>query len=543
MLTRTAIDNIIPILRKDARRALRMRVPGFPKPYYCSFLLRDINWFNTWAAGGSTYRRRSDRTRNVFCDLRVGSYNYDQTTEGGLTDNDEDQESGSHLSAPIDDRAYQGLRLTLWRLSEAKFREALGDYSRKVAARISTVDPARQFPSFTKLRPISAVSYTRPERVDEDKWVRFCKHASRWTSELAILSASWVDFDVTQETRIFVSTENRIIVQHKQIFSLVATLRKLTAEGSQIDEEVVLNCATQRELPDFRAFKKLVMEKYDILQDLLKARNIHAFTGPVLLYPGPAGLLFHEAIGHRLEGSRLLASGEGQTFKGQEGQKILSLPLTIRDNPLMKKYNSTLCVGAYDFDEEGTPAQDAILVEDGVLKGFLSTRAAYLRKGFRPNGHARNGKHQRPISRMAVSIIEGKEPCSMERLKELLIREIKKQKKPFGLIIYETCGGETETSTYDFQAFSGEISYAKILYPDGREVCVRGIDFVGTPLQALSNIIAVGDELEVANGYCGAESGFIPVTTISPAILLSTLELQAKGEELVTPYLLPKPRL
>ena len=72
---------------------------------------------------------------------------------------------------------------------------------------------------------------------------------------------------------------------------------------------------------------------------------------------------------------------------------------------------------------------------------------------------------------------------------------------------------------------------------------MRGVNFIGTPLQALNNVIAVGDELVLNNGYCGAESGFIPITTISPAILLSNLELQAKTEELVTQFILGKPRL
>jgi predicted Zn-dependent protease len=123
-----------------------------------------------------------------------------------------------------------------------------------------------------------------------------------------------------------------------------------------------------------------------------------------------------------------------------------------------------------------------------------------------------------------------------------LIQEIKRQKKPFGLIVYETSGGETDTTNYDFQAFAGEISYATLVYPNGREVCVRGINFVGTPLQSLNNIVAVGDTKELDNGFCGAESGFIPISTIAPAVLVSNLELQGKDEELVTPHILQRPK-
>lgn len=542
MLQRPAIERIIPILKKGARRALRMRVKGFPKPYYCSFLLRDINWFNTWASAGSTYRRRDDRTRNVYCDLRVSGYRYDQTTHGGLTDNDEERESVAHVTAPIDDRVYDGLKFALWRLSESKFREALADYSQKEAARISTLDPNRKYFSFAKMRPSVSLTYNRSERIDEEKWARFCKVTSQWMSELPHVSASWVEFDVTQQTNIFVNTENSLIVQHKQLYMLCATLRKLTKEGSKIEQELVINCATNKELPDLRTFKKLVMQKYQRLLKLMRAKTIHSFSGPVLLYPGPAGLLFHEAIGHRLEGNRLLSVGEGQTFKGQIGKRILNIPLSMKDNPKLKVFNGKRCIGAYDFDDEGSPARSANLVEEGILKGFLTTRASISRRNFVSSGHARSKKYQRPISRMAVTIIEGQNVKTLPEMKALLIQEINEQKKPFGMIVYETSGGETDTTSYDFQAFAGDISLASLIYPDGKEVCVRGVDFVGTPLQALNNIIAVGKEKELDNSFCGAESGLIPVSTISPAILLSNLELQAKDEELVTQYILPRPK-
>ena len=543
MLPRSTIERLVPILKKDARRALRMRVAGFPRPYFCSFLLRDIEWFNTWSSSGSVYRRRADHTRNVYCDIRVGSYRYDQTTDGGLSDNDEERESVHHVTLPIDDRVYDGLRLALWRLTEAKFREALADYNHKESNRLSTFDPSGALRSFVTNKRVRSIRYESAENVDQERWVTFCRNASMWLSELPHVSSSWVEFDASQESRLLVNTEGSVVVQHQRVFSIAATLRKLSKDGSTLEQELVVNAATQAELPTMRDFKKLVLKKHQQLLKLIRAKKIHSFSGPVLLYPGPSGLLFHEAIGHRLEGSRLLSSGEGQTFKGQVGKRILNVDLTIRDNPLLRAYRGMRCIGSYRYDDEGTPARNTVLVQDGILKDFLNTRAAITRRGHIPNGHARSKKFQRPISRMGVTIVEGKKTKTLNELKKLLIAEIKKQNKPFGMIVYETSGGETDTTSYDFQAFSGEISYATLVYPNGKEVCVRGVNFVGTPLQALNNIIAVGKEQEIDNGYCGAESGFIPITTIAPGVLLSTLELQAKEEELVTQYILPRPKL
>jgi len=542
MLTRSTVAKLIPILRKDARRSLSMSVQGFPKPYYCSFLLKDVDWFNTWASSGSTCRSQTDRSRSVYCDLRVGSYDYDQVTEGGLRELDEDLESNSHTSVPIDDKDYDGLRITLWKLLESKFREALADYNQKEASRISTLDPNNGLRSFTRARRASYRHYSRLDDVDYDDWDRFCKRASLWISQLPRLSGSYVEFDVSQETRIFVSTEGTVTVQNAQVFCLSANLHRLTSEGSRLEQEVVVNCGSLSELPTLAEFKRMIAHKYEQLQRVSRAKKIHAFSGPVLLYPGPAGLLFHEAVGHRLEGSRLLAAGEGQTFKDQVGKQIFKLPITVRDNPLQKEYSGVKCIGSYAYDDEGAKAQDTVLIEDGVLKGFLSTRAAIIKGRHNSNGHARTKHNQRPISRMAVTIIEGKHGQPLDKLKAKLIHEIKRQKKPFGMIVYETNGGETDTTNYDFQAFSGDIAYATLVYPSGREVCVRGVNFVGTPLQSLSNIIAIGDTPEIDNGFCGAESGLLPITTISPAVVVSNLELQGKDEELVTPSILKRPQ-
>jgi TldD protein len=542
MLSRSTVQKLIPILRRDARRALKMSVPGFPKPYYCSFLLRDAHWFNTWASSGSMCRHLTDRTRNVYCDLRVGSYEYDQVSDGGIREGDDELESSNHCSVPIDDKDYDGLRINLWRLLESKFREALHEYNLKEASRISTPDPNNGLKSFSRTQKTSHKDYSRLTEIDQEKWIKFCKKASIWLSELPSLSGSWVEVETTQETRVFVSTEGSVIVQNSQVFSLTANLHRLTKEGSRLEQELVINCAKEGEIPSFATFKKLALEKYQQLMRVSRAKKIHAFSGPVLLYPGPAGLLFHEVVGHRLEGSRLLASGEGQTFRGQEGKQIFNLPITVRDNPTIKEFDGQQCIGSYSYDDEGVAAQDAILIENGVLKGFLTTRSAINKGRYRSNGHARTKQHQRPISRMAVTVVEAQNGQTMDRLRARLLQEIKRQKKPFGVIVYETNGGETDTTTYDFQAFAGEIAFATLLYPNGREVCVRGVNFVGTPLQALNNIVAVGDDPQLDNGFCGAESGMIPISTISPAVLLSNLELQGKDEELVTPHILQRPK-
>jgi predicted Zn-dependent protease len=197
-------------------------------------------------------------------------------------------------------------------------------------------------------------------------------------------------------------------------------------------------------------------------------------------------------------------------------------------------------VGHYRYDDEGSPAQDARLIEAGRLVGYLTGRTGVLKR-HTSNGHARCRLHQRPISRMGVLIAETDESHSPGALKQILLDEIRRQGVPYGMRILEATSGETATDAYNFQAFMGEVNLAAKVYPDGREEWVRGVNFVGTPLNAARGILAAGDRYEVDNAWCGAESGYVPVSTISPALVVAELELQSKPDTPYTPYTFPIP--
>ena len=296
----------------------------------------------------------------------------------------------------------------------------------------------------------------------------------------------------------------------------------------------------EAELPSLKEVRRWIGKLHRRAERLTAAPQLRSFSGPVLLDPRPAGLLIHEAVGHRLEGSRLLSDGEGQTFRDARGQEVLPPGLSIWDDPTLSEFEGQSLVGSYAYDDEGMPAARADLVTDGVLRGFLTSRTP-VEKGHQSNGHGRSAHHARPISRMGVTVVEADAGLSEEALFERFLEEIREQGVPYGIRILEAFGGETTTEAYDFQAFLGEIDLAARVYPDGRQELVRGVDFVGTPLNAIRGIVAASERREVDNAYCGAESGYVPVSTISPALLVEELELQSKPSRPMTQYAYPIP--
>jgi predicted Zn-dependent protease len=299
--------------------------------------------------------------------------------------------------------------------------------------------------------------------------------------------------------------------------------------------------ATDGELP---RGEKLARKIDEMVGELLALRNapvLDPYTGPALLAPEAAGVLFHEAVGHRLEGERQNDDKDGRTFKGQIGKQILPGFLTILDDPTRAQVGGVSLNGIYKYDDQGVPAQRTVLVDKGVLKTFLLSRAPV--DGFaKSNGHGRSSPGRDPVARMANLIVQSDRTLSWAKLKEALIAEARRQEKPFGLIIRDVTGGNTDTSSNAYQAFKGQPRLVyKVDAKTGEETLVRGVEIVGTPLTALGKIVATGDDPRVFNGYCGAESGFVPVSTVAPTVLIGEIELQRTRKDTGRPPVLASP--
>ncbi len=540
MLTRAQCLKLIDGMEAEIQRSMKsLRAPRHPKPYFISYLLRDLRSSSMAARYGAIYLDKSDHKRVCFPDVRVGTYAYDQTSKGGTDERAADDENNELLELPLEDND-DSFRFCLWRLTDGKFRDAVGRFHGKKSRDVAYLDPNRSIPSFQKMTKDASVQLGQHRPLDREAWRSYLKKASEAFKAFPDIKSSYVEFNHDVITKIFVSSEGVKRVWQETIISLHAYFWFYSKKIDQ-DYSIVRHVARLDELPSLQAFTKEIKERVAAIRALEDGDPMTSFAGPVLLSPLAAGLFLHEVVGHRLEGNRLLSETEGRTFKDKLEQKIMHEDLTIVDDPGLKSYGGRSLLAHYPYDDEGVAAGRAVLVERGVLKGFLTTRSPLKKQGHKSNGHARNQTDERPVSRMANFIIESHSKHSWGDLKQMLIEEIKRQKAPFGIILLDVEGGETETEAYNFQAFMGQITRAVKVFPNGKERFVKGVDFVGTPLSSLSHIIAVGRDCEVDNGFCGAESGTIPVSTVAPALLMSTLELQAKSPSKTVPYAMPLP--
>lgn len=197
--------------------------------------------------------------------------------------------------------------------------------------------------------------------------------------------------------------------------------------------------------------------------------------------------------------------------------------------------------GWYEYDDEGVKARPVVSVENGVLKNFLMSRSPI--QGFdHSNGHGRRQPGREVVSRQSNLIVSSSKAVSDAELRKMLIDEIKRQGKPYGIFFDNITNGFTTTQRGGLQAFSVVPVIVYKVFPDGRpDELIRGADIVGTPLASFAKILATGNKDEVFNGFCGAESGSVPVSAVSPSILISEIEVEKKqqGQDLLP--LLPSP--
>src|SRR5205807_3999356 len=180
---------------------------------------------------------------------------------------------------------------------------------------------------------------------------------------------------VERQERELANTEGTRLVTDRVLYGLHVQAWTRAPDGMLLENSRDYYGSRESELPRGEKLAAKIDEMVGELLALRDAPVLDPYTGPALLAPEAAGVLFHEAVGHRLEGERQNDDKDGHTFKGQIGKPILPFFLTILDDPTQRAAGAVSLNGYYRFDDQGVPGQRTALVEKGVLKTFLMSRA------------------------------------------------------------------------------------------------------------------------------------------------------------------------
>jgi len=492
---------------------------------------------------GAVFDDVSKRDRNLFVDVRVGSYDLDSSgpeQQVFVLDGGDGPSWYAPRDAPLDGDA-SALRNALWLATDERYKEALASYYKRRSRDVYRDADKDRAPSFSRETPVRHVDPPAPAPFDRERWKAVAREATALFRPHPAIFDSSVKIVAEKEIRWFASTEGNQLVTERAVYGLHVDAVTRAPDGQLLEDGWDYYAASEAELPSGEAVKGAVGKVIAELEALRTAPAIDPYTGPAILEPEAAGVLFHEAVGHRLEGERLEDDKDGQTYKGQVGQQVLPSFVTIVDDPTLPRAAGTSLNGTYAFDEQGVAAKRTVLVKDGKLVGYLLSRKP-VKPFERSNGHGRSQGARAPVARMANLVVESSRQVPMAELKKRLMAEARRQGKPFGLVIRDITGGNTNTASYGYQAFKGT---PRLVYrvdaKTGNEELVRGVELVGTPLASVNKLLATDDRPRVFNGYCGAESGYVPVSTVAPAVLVGEIELQRVARANERSPILPSP--
>ncbi|MEK6678753.1 MAG: TldD/PmbA family protein [Nitrospirota bacterium] len=344
----------------------------------------------------------------------------------------------------------------------------------------------------------------RPDEVDTDKKVQLVKKANEIArkADNRIKQVLVVYRDTLQNVTIgntegYITDDERIYTT--AMIQVIAIDGKIIQTGQEpiggligfelFDENSIENTAET-------AAKRAVM--------MLKARPAPGGRMPVVLSADAGGTMIHEAIGHGLEAD--LAMQGLSVYSKKIGEMVASPIITVIDDATMPNKR-----GSFRFDDEGVEAQKTVLVENGILKGYMYDRLWSMKEGVRSTGNGRRESYKyRPIPRMTNTLI-----APGKSVPEDIIKSTSS-----GLFVKKMGGGQVNTVNGDFVF---EVSEGYLLENGKIGEPVRGATLTGNGPEVLKDIDIVGNDLGFSIGTCGKDGQGVPVADAQPTLRIKSL--------------------
>lgn len=561
-----ADETLLRAMRDELERSKQLAVvAGQDAPYFFSYTLTDAESLRISAAMGAVVTVSRTRFRSPVTEVRVGSYDFDNTGHifSGIS-------SGSRYDGnwPLDDD-YASFRNELWLSTDRVFKTAVESMARKRASlnnsAASTTEP---LPDFSKVTPVVSIGKVSRPKVDDEAWTaRTARLAAIFNSYKEVLS-SGLEMQLIQGPTTLMNSEGTAVRFNDHMYWMYAKAEGQAPDGMYMHDAVSIQSLELDKFPSEAEMRKSLTEVAENVRAMVQAPAGASYSGPVLMEPRAAAQLFAQLLGDNLRVPRRPLSDPGRNvpfapseFESRVGGRVLPDSFDVTDDATLSSFNGKPLVGYYPFDMEGVAPKPVSVVEKGVLKNFLTTRQPI--RGFpMSNGHARlpgsYGAHSAAIGNLFV---KSSETTPLADLKKRLIDLITTRGKPYGMLVRKldypySAGGSELQSLAQASAQSGgsarPVSPPLLIYrvyPDGREELVRGLRFRGLTTRTLRDILAASSETELFDfvnvgaplAILGAGGYLAPTSVVSPGLLFDELELEPPQDQLPKQPIVPPP--
>ncbi|MGA2437969.1 MAG: metallopeptidase TldD-related protein [Acidobacteriaceae bacterium] len=532
-------------MRDEMQRSMKdLRLESMECPYYIAYKIVDSDRMVAHASLGSLTSSGESRNRSLSVTVRVGSYDLDNSNFiGGIGGMAELIVSLGNSILPIDDN-YDELRRKIWLATDAAYKKAVEDLSAKKAARLNS-NYVETVPDFSR-EPARQESETLPPIVEKlSDAERLVRDASAIFLKLRSVETSEAEFEVDNGSERFLNSEGTTYFRQvpEVYFHASASLQNSNGETfTDMDSE------HGRSLSGFPSEATVLQNTQEIADRLtarLKGKSAKRYNGPVLVEGKAADELFAAHFANQLSarhsnsgvGSLLaLLSGNASSqtssnssMLNKVGSRVLPDFLTVVDNPQLSQSDGQPLFGNYKFDEEGVPSQETVLVENGILKRLLTSRAPV-------RGMLQSTGNMRELGVLPGNLfVNASKSSSHEELRKQLIDLVTSRGLEYGMIL---------------RRFSGTTAIeAARVYPDGHEESVRDARISDVSPSSFKDILAVSKDRTVYTTHASATSlvGLSSlanadlITYIVPDLLFEDMTVEHTSGDTPKPPAIPSP--
>ena len=419
--------------------------------------------------------------------------------DGKIDTVSDDMVSGVGVRAFIGTRTVYATTTDISRAGLIRCAKAVADALGESNAQVSINLTERIFPN---IHPVKIIPGSTPIKTRTDILKSACFAAKECDEKIKQVMGSLSSVDHT----ILVANSEGLYTSDRHVRTRIAVSAvAVNADGSDNQSgSASPGRGMGLEMFDFIDPKAVGIKAAEQALVNLRADYCPAGQMTVAIENGFGGVIFHEACGHSLEATSV-GTGTSQMC-GKMGQKIANEKVTAIDDGTIAG-----AWGSVNIDDEGTPTQRNVLIENGILKSYMIDRLGSRRMGMAMTGNGRRESFMyEPTSRMTNTFIANGPDKNEDIIKSI----------EYGLYAKSMGGGSVNPLT---GAFNFGVSEGYIIR--NGEICepVRGASLVGTGSQILMDIDMVGQNLETAQGMCGSSSGSVPTDVGQPLIRVSNI--------------------
>ncbi len=518
------------------RTVSRLEMEKLGKPYFVAYTAMDSKRLSISSSFGGIKDPHLSRSRHLKVELRVGDRKFDNTHYAGK----DYWGYRPHSGGLVTDADYDAIRYGIWQITDRAYKEALERLSQKKAYKQSKMIK-EEIPDLSKEpvgvseEPVAEVPFER------ELWEKRLRKLSAVFKKYPAIQRSYVNLYWTQRRHYFVDSEGRRVLKPKHDFELVIGASTQAEDGMRLSDRRDFIRRRLEDMPPFSLLEAEVTKFAEDLSNLTTAPLLEEdYIVPMLLLGKAAGEFFNQLLAHNIAFPREIWVQEEHARKefhtggltGRLGLRVVSRFLSAEDDPGLKSFEGIPLLGHYRIDDEGVPAQRVALIEKGILKDLLMSRAP-TKKRANSTGHGRGAQWEFPTAHISNLVISSEKTMPLSELKDELRKQAREFGLDFGVVIRRL---RPENAQEKNELLAAPVMVFKVDVKTGKETLMRNAKFSGVTLRALRDIVATSAKRHVYNyyqlgPYKASGRGQVQASIVHPSVLVAEMELKKSDKK------------